>query len=224
MSKIRIDELNTINLEDDVETLSEEAVREIFRTYYEPMEVSDEQKKQRVDMAYDLYLLFYMILTAIKADYATDEEVNLDLYSSLLSTKLYNEVFSNTNNLGSSEVIAAYIPMLCSQIVETTMNHIDSDYYTSQNRGINIAKTEANVFLNADDYEGISGEGYTYKIWCTQGDARVRDIHKVMEGTRVPINEYFVLDNGDMLLYPCDVSMNPSDESIANCRCSLDYE
>ena len=222
-SKTRIDELNIIST-DTTESMSEEAVRKVLKSYYEPMQITDEQKEDREELAYDLYLIFFLVFTSIQADYIANNEIDLDYYSGLLSTRLYDEINSSTIYLENNEVINAYIPSLCNQIVNTTVNHIDSEYFTSQDRSVNVAKTEANVFLNADDYDGVLESGYTYKIWCTQGDSKVRDIHRNMEGIKIPIDEYFVLDNGDMLLYPCDVSMNPSDDSIANCRCSLDYE
>lgn len=59
------------------------------------------------------------------------------------------------------------------------------------------------------------------KIWVAVEDARTRETHTFVDGTELPLDDYFQVGN-DQLLYPGDPNGSP--EEIINCRCTLIYE
>ncbi len=224
MAKTRIDELNLINEDGkSTEYLTEEAVRQVLKEYFEPMGIDEEQKEARQDLAYDLYLLFFSIFATMQAQMLNEAEIDADYFANAVSVGLFNEVYKHANNLENDANIPIYIPMIASKIIQTTINNIDSEYWTSQDRSITVAETQALIYMATDDFDGALAEGYVYKTWCTFGDNRVRNSHRNLEGTTIPIEEPFVTDDGSELMYPCDISLGASDNEIVGCRCWLEY-
>ena len=87
-----------------------------------------------------------------------------------------------------------------------------------------IARTQATYWENRGRqsvYNVLSTFGIAaMKEWITQGDARVRDAHAIMEGETVPINEPFICDGYEME-HPGDSSGGAPAELIYNCRCYM---
>jgi len=59
-----------------------------------------------------------------------------------------------------------------------------------------------------------------YKTWRTMGDAKVRESHRDLDGTTVPVNSPFITD-GIPLRFPRD-PLSPPGLTI-NCRCYLSF-
>lgn len=91
-------------------------------------------------------------------------------------------------------------------------------------RGDTIARTETLGAFNAGQQEGLvqlteTGAvevGQIRRVWRTSQDARVRDLHQVLEGETVGLNETF--PNG--LLFPLETGGPP--EQVINCRCFVE--
>lgn len=56
------------------------------------------------------------------------------------------------------------------------------------------------------------------KMWRTQGDSRVRDTHRSLDGVKKTVGEYFVV-GGEKAKFPRDPSLSPAQK--ARCRCRL---
>lgn len=87
-------------------------------------------------------------------------------------------------------------------------------------RAANIARTETFSALEEGQYDSAKEVGMKYKVWYSSKDERTREAHKGLHGTKIKIDEYFVL-NGRKGLKPRDSNFSVGD--IVNCRCTLGY-
>jgi hypothetical protein len=96
-----------------------------------------------------------------------------------------------------------------------------------------IARTETGRAANIGSMVGATSTGLVYvKEWISARDNRTRRIprdqfdHLNMDGTKIPMDERFKLQNKkggfDFMLHPCDSSGSAGD--VCNCRCTLGYE
>ena len=98
----------------------------------------------------------------------------------------------------------------------------DGDYWLSYRRAEDIAKSEANTFLNYTDYVEAKASGKTKKTWLTMLDDKVRLTHSEVEGQTIDIDALFYV--GDSLMrFPHDLSESPNPKEVIGCRCSVQY-
>ena len=99
----------------------------------------------------------------------------------------------------------------------------DSSYWLSFKRAEDIAKSEANTFLNYTDYLDAKESGKTKKTWLTMLDDKVRQTHNEVEGQTIGIDEMFTV--GDSLMkFPHDLSESPNPSEVIGCRCAVEYK
>ena len=105
-------------------------------------------------------------------------------------------------------------------IIMSTLEHRDDAYYYSIDRAVFIAENEANSIWNDSEYQDAILTGKTMKEWRAILDKRTRETHRIANGTRIPIGEFFQVGNALLLYpkYPCEYP-----EEVVNCRCSLIY-
>lgn len=103
------------------------------------------------------------------------------------------------------------IDKIARQLNKVTDTDIITAYRTARTK-VTDAESEARMdsFYDAED-AGVK----MYKQWDAVKDNRTRTSHRVLDGERIPINEYF--SNG--LFRPADPNGDPSE--IYNCRCRL---
>lgn len=107
---------------------------------------------------------------------------------------------------------------------DSTNNNADTDtgYWLSYKRAEDIAKSEANTFLNYTDYVDAKDSGKTKKTWYTMLDNKVRPTHEEVEGQTIDIDALFTV--GDSLMkFPHDLSESPNPKEVIGCRCSVQY-
>lgn len=97
-----------------------------------------------------------------------------------------------------------------------------SDYWLSYRRAEDIAKSEANTFLNYTDYIDAVNSGKTKKTWLTMLDDKVRPTHDEVEGLTIGIDELFYVGDSQMK-FPHDLSESPNPKEVIGCRCSVEY-
>ena len=98
----------------------------------------------------------------------------------------------------------------------------DGSYWLSYKRAEDIAKSEANTFLNYTDYVDAKDSGYTKKRWLTMLDDKVRQTHTEVEGDTVGIDELFHVGNSQMR-FPHDLASSPDPKEVIGCRCAVEY-
>ncbi len=205
-----------------------------LKRFFSTMEISEEEKNKRCDLAYLFYdaIWYTFMLTRAENDLARirneresiingNNTVNYDIDESSFKITLKNRL-KDVLNRNEIPYEKEYINRLVDDITETTKRHPDDIYYLSKDRALVIAQNEANTVYNHADYESARQSGKQYKVWITQGDEKVREAHAEVDMMRIPIDEYFNVD-GDAMRYPHDY-MNAGTGNLVNCRCVCVYE
>lgn len=197
----------------------------LLTRYYDVMDIPKEDKKKRVMLGLDLYDAFIYILLSIKAEYKIKEyseqtaEKTPEVIEGYVGSLDYRiRDILEENDLPYED---EYIPQLSRDIVETTFRHLDDDYYFSDDRAVLITQNEANTVMNNVDFVNAKKQGKTHKQWIAELDDRTREAHFLVDGTFIPIDEYFTVGS-DKMRFPHDY-INGSPENLINCRCSCIY-
>lgn len=204
-----------------------------LKRFFSTMEISEEEKNKRCDLAYFFYdaIWYTFMLFRAENDLARirneresiingNNTVNFDIDESSFRITLQNRLEDALNH-NDIPYEKEYINRLVDDITETTKRHPDDIYYLSKDRALVIAQNEANTVYNHADYESARQSGKQYKVWITEGDEKVREAHAEVDMMRIPIDEYFNVD-GDTMRYPHDYNASP--QNIINCRCVCRYE
>ena len=182
--------------------------------FFDAMDISDEQKEKRKSVADKLFLIF----TALFVLAESTEDIYVCVW--WLSTQL-TDVVQDFGKYDSYSI--QYIDKFSREYVEVTFNHWDSPYYISDDRALLGALNEANAIIGYEELQDAIEDGAQYKIWKTERDNKVRPTHKVVDGKKIPIDEYFNV-GGERLLFPRDEVNCENLGEISNCRCHLTFE
>lgn len=203
MSRIPNDELHTEKI--------------VYETYFGEMEISDKEKKERLELAKELEPIFISFFCAF-LDYDGKEE---DFIQGLSAE--YKKVALKFLKVREPPAyIKEYSEKIIEDIIRTTIENKDTPYFTSVERAMNIAANEANTIGNYREYIRMVKNGYKYKTWITMNDDKVRHTHAEANGYKVGIFDSFQIGASEMS-FPHDYSLGASAEEIVNCRCSLKY-
>ena len=201
-----IDELKTIK-----QDLDESAIRKAIIDFFDEMEVDDVDK--RTTLAISLERIFRdMFYLAIIGEASRDEMIArlISQYSQEIVASGYRPNY-------------AHIERVCEDVVDNTLEKIDTPYMTSTDRSILIAETETNNIANNDEYQEAIDNGKTEKIWHTMADNKVRQTHRDIDGATIPINDLFQVGEAEMR-FPCDEELAyDSPQEICGCRCTVSY-
>ena len=205
-----------INGFDELNTASFDYEKYIYE-YFSPMRISEEEKETRRQAARDFreYLLTLFLLLGIQSEYMA---VNWNVIESEMRTEFERAALRYASN---TQMLRDYIANKASDFVRITRENIDKgEYWVSDERATMEAVNEANEVFGIDDYETAIESGMRFKKWVTQRDSRVRKSHRAVDGKKIPIDDYFVLEKG-MMLYPSDYENCP--EESYGCRCVAVY-
>lgn len=195
----KIDELNIIEYED----------------YFGEMEISDQEKKDRINLAKKFERAFERLFEMIKD--STKEEC----YEYI--DNAYCEIA--TDYMGKKitpAYIVSYAAYITMEIIDTTLENAQYEYYTSIARLLNISANEANTIGNYRLQTKMISKGYKFKTWKTMKDKYVRHTHVEVDDKKINIFEPFKVGNSE-LMFPKDMSLGASANEIVNCRCSIIY-
>ena len=120
------------------------------------------------------------------------------------------------------DYLTGYVQEFSEQIVETTQEHFEDEWYLSDDRAIFVAENEANTTFNYLEYKKAVKSGKTKKRWVTMRDRHVRHTHQLVDGKTIGINDVFLVGDSEMF-YPKDTTFGASANEIVNCRCSIKY-
>lgn len=190
---------------------------EYLDDYFDVMEVTEESKEKRKDIAKEirLALLFWFMLIGLMREYGVmDEEYAKTTLRDRLKSVIYKFVLIDV-------YIIQYIDKLVEDIASTTFKGMEKEYNFSDERATEIGANEANTIENRNEWQEAVDAGYRYKTWVTEKDNRVRKDHALKDGKKIPINNYFVFPDCRML-YAHD-ELNGSARQVINCRCSMKY-
>lgn len=189
-----------------------------FASYFGPMKISKEQKRERQRLAEALEEEFlYMMSYMFYAYPVINEQMVEDLRDGYIRQleELGIAVMVNDIYFRQAEKFAI-------DCIDTTQRHKDNPYYYSADRARLCAEDQSNFIYDAKDYNDALANGFGFKTWNTVGDNRVRNSHEEVEGSTIPIEEPFVLQGG-LMMAPHDSSLGVSEDELIMCRCSLSY-
>ena len=106
--------------------------------------------------------------------------------------------------------------------VDVTLRHLNDEYYFSTDRATLAAENEVNSVANYSEYALALLSGKTKKTWRTMGDNRVRESHRMLNLTTLPIAEPFSI-MGSAMKFPKDESLGADREELVGCRCWATY-
>lgn len=142
--------------------------------------------------------------------------------------------FINTNALRSSLLVEATDRQIASTIIARSVQdgfttNETADRLTNTFVGISekwraqrIARTEIGIVSSEAQHRGaVKTELDLLKEWVSVEDARRRDNHRIADGQRVAMDDFFVVGN-DRMLRPHD-TVNGSAGNIIHCRCIVSY-
>lgn len=190
-----------------------------YNEYFGDMDLSDEQKKERISFAEDTeeVLLFVIALFSIMRDFDAVDETYI---GEALKTQFTGVVASYTD---IDEYLDTYIQNFTSEFVSTTLENLDSEWYLSDDRAMFDSENESNGVLNYKDYMIAIASGKKNKTWITFGDSRVRKTHKAVDGKAIPIKSLFSVGK-TFMRFPKDTEYAKTHpEELINCRCSVKY-
>lgn len=212
---LSFDEVNKLYAQNHAENLRSLP----FEQFFGEMDLSEVQRQHRIGTAKQIYgftrdaliALYYMVQEGGWAEY---DEIASDM------KKSYFDMLTKLGITFTAFFEASHVEETVSEVISATLNHTDDPYYFSLDRATLIAENEANSVWNDSEFQDAINTGHTMKTWLSMRDKRVRKTHTEVDGTTIPINEFFHVGEA-MLLYPRYACDHP--EEIVNCRCSLSF-
>lgn len=206
---LRFDELNTL-------VQNERSMP--FEMYFGEMNLPEEEKSERIQMAKELEEVFittmiwlFTIEQANNTNYEPIRQRMEDDYMEVL--RKYVEV---------DDYLKTYVKSFSYDVVDSTKRHKNEPYYYSLDRARFMAENEVNTAINHARYiEAVNG-GKTMKRWESIIDEATRKDHREINGKYISIGQAFHVGDSWML-FPKDMSMNPNPNQIVNCRCTVIY-
>lgn len=208
--------------------------------WFSIMDISDADKKRRVDLSLDYCEIIIMLFLMIDEGKTPEECVAFaEERLKVLAEK----------DIGAENV--AYIndwsQKKAADIVDTTFKHIgeikkkpvdetpkelfftefgicipENEYWTSELRALLVGIDCASAISNFHDMWYALERGMTNKVWITEGDERVRQTHQEVDHTDIPINDLFQV-GASYLMFPGDMNYGAEAKEVINCRCHLEF-
>lgn len=195
----------------------------LLTEYYEMMDISKEQKLERIELAEELFDVFLFLFTYIDAQISASVSIEVDRENiKEMFSRRYADVCEKYGiNLDKHNTINDYINNVSSEMVDTTFDgKANKDI---QERALIVAENESNTIFNCIEYDdAVSSGKYVSKTWITENDDRVRHTHSDIDFETIPVDEPFMVGESQMM-FPRDWSMGASVKEIVNCRCSIRY-
>lgn len=210
-SQTKRDELNTLSIE----------------KYFGEMELSDEEKELRIDLAEELELIFLYVFMLADVMSALDDTIDEGLLLESLVDRYMAVVDEFYPDIPKSvrDEVSQYVSDISNEIVKTTVKNVPNKdgtkpYGTNAQRALQCAENEANTVGNAMQYKKAISDGMTKKTWVTLGDEKVRHTHYLTDGETIGIYDEFEVGT-EKMLYPRQ--LGKSAREVIGCRCSLKY-
>lgn len=191
---------------------------EPFEQYFGDMELTDEEKEKRVEVAEgldDLMLFIFALISIMREKNAVDKD-----YISLQINNRYMVILQGY--MGVDRYLEDYIRQFSNTFIQTTFDSIEDSWYLSADRSRFIAENESETTWNYDEYRQAIESGKTRKQWVDIMDKRERKTHREVGGTVIPIEDVFVVGNS-LMRYPKDTLYGAEAKEIINCRCTIKY-
>ena len=153
-------------MEREIDELNEMGKRIIdYEEYFSEMEISEEEKEKRVELAKKFEVLFLFFLLS----YSENQNMN---YESMIYEKYIVIALEFLRQDSIPSYVDDYARKLASDVVQTTVKHEGEEFYTSKERGMLISANEANTLGNYNQQVRAIKSGMRYKTWITEKDRK----------------------------------------------------
>ena len=208
-----------------------------FEEYFEVMDISEDERAERVKLARDFAVLMLFLFANMNI-----EEQSREYQYTILEErcKAIAEGYVGKND---TAYLNDWARRIATKTTDTTYDHLENpvaddkvfdfeewdvtipqnEYWTSPLRAFLIAGGMASVIGEYSDLLEAVENGATTKTWHTERDKRVRPTHKEAENQTVSIFEPFIV-GGWELMFPGDATLGAPDEELSNCRCHMTAE
>lgn len=188
-----------------------------YEQYFGEMDLPEEEKKRRQELAEQFEVIFLLMFSLYWNEYTVEE----------LQLLIYEQYLTIATSYLSASTPTQYIIDQAARVAEETVRVTeeraeDDEYWTSEDRAINIAENEANTVGNYEELEDAIRSGKTMKTWVTMNDNRVRPTHKDVNFVTIEIMEPFEVGDS-LMMFPKDASLGASSDEISGCRCVAKY-
>lgn len=203
----------------ELNQLIENRRSEPFDEYFDSMDISDEDKKKRIELAEKLNdnFLFVLILLFTMKQYDSVNWETIRLYFESEYLQAVSEF------LELSEQMRGHIRNFSYDVVESTQRHEKDPFYYSEDRSMLISENESNNIFSQNEFEEAIESGKTMKQWVDVRDKKERKTHQIVGGTIKPINEPFLVGNSLMMFARDSDTFGAEAKEIISCRCTTKY-
>ena len=212
MAKVSLSEIDSF---DELNRLVGYKNSEPYEDYYAPMQINQQQKQKRIDLAKLLEDVFEGMLVYMFEMNRHGYSDSADEY--IRAKEYYIAIISRF--VTPDSYLISHADAVIANVLTVLNRHADDPWFYSSDRARALSENEANAVFNHTEYEE-SVKNKRFKTWHTIMDGRERDSHAEMNGVTLPIAQPFELRGGYMQ-YPLDTSLGVSADEWVNCRCSL---
>ena len=223
---------------DNLNNIQTEYTEESFdiERFIDEMEISDEQKDNRKELAQELSLALMFLFALVREQMNYYGYIDYAILYNRFKGKFEPIVLKYARN---DEYIQTYVDKASNDIINTTINRAaldtaiivgamqaeesNTDFWLSQERADIVAANEANTILNYEELQEAVDEGKTKKQWVTMHDRRVRHTHRQIDGKTIDIDEFFQVGDVQLMIPRDEVNDWTGGEETANCRCTLRF-
>lgn len=204
---------------DDLNALVKNKRAEPYEEYFSVMEISRQQKEDRISLSEDLeeVFLFILILLFTMQQY---NAVNWELARKRLDER-YREAVGK--HVPVDDYLSTYITAFSYDTIDSTKRHESDPYYYSKDRGMYLAENEANLVNEHNEFNEAINLGKTKKIWIDVRDGRERETHLKVGGTVKKITEPFLVGDSLMMCPHDAMTFGADPKEYINCRCTAYY-
>lgn len=204
---------------DEIHALNKDEVKSIdYENYFREMDLTDEEKQDRIELAKKFESIFLMLFATISAS----KNIETQTWIRELTTRYQSLATQFIKSKKAPVYIVNYSQYIAQEVIKATTEHKDEEYFTSELRAQNIAANEANTIGNYREQIKMVKAGYTKKRWITQKDSHVRHTHMLLDDKEINIFDTFQVGDSEMM-FPKDHSLGAQVKEIAGCRCVLKY-
>lgn len=189
-----------------------------FKKYFGEMNLPEEEKSQRIQMAEEMEVNFIVTMTLL----FTMAQANKIGYE-LIRKQIEDSYLETLEKYASVDKhLETYVKSFSYDVIDSTKKHKNEPYYYSLDRARFMAENEVNTAINHDRYmEAVNG-AKTMKRWESIIDEATRKDHREINGKYIPIGQAFHVGDSWMM-FPKDTSLGASANQIVNCRCTVIY-
>lgn len=204
---------------DELNKLVGKSRSEPYETYFGEMDLTEEEKNKRIELAEKLEENFLFVLAFL----FTMEKYNSVDYDQIRSEFESGYIKAVTGLIVVDDYIKQYIKNFSYNIIDSTKAHADNMYYYSSDRAIFMSENESLTCWNHQDFYDAIKSGKRNKKWMDIRDKKERETHLKVGRTIKPIEEPFIVGNS-LMMYPRDSdTFGAESKEIVSCRCTIQY-